>query len=372
MDAAASVDADAAPASHDRLARDRTRRQRRLLLGLAAASFALDTLLLLAFSALGVLAPLRALAYGAAGALSTAFFLALDLSGFSDRQRDPYLTVPSVWLNSTLIVAAASWMPQVGPLLLMLLFIVLAFGALRLSRRDVVAVLAVLAPALALVLLAAGTEFSVPMHTVAERLLTAGWIVSVLARCMLLGLYGAHIRTQLNLRNQQLRQAHAEVHRLATRDDLTGLLNRRSILQCAQTQAAASGALAVALLDIDHFKRINDTLGHPAGDEVLRQFGLVVAREMRVTDRAGRFGGEEFLVLLRGVNDPVTAARIAERLRAAIEQHRWRDIDASLAVTASVGVAVLRPGEPVERAIARADRALYEAKHAGRNRVRVG
>ncbi|MCX8006038.1 MAG: hypothetical protein N2688_13970 [Burkholderiaceae bacterium] len=227
-------------ASDGQFTRDRTLRQRRLMLALIAGSFALDTLLLLAFAALGVLAPLAALAYGAAGALSSAFFLALDLSGFSDRQRDPYLTVPSVWLNGTLIVAAASWMPQVGPLLLMLLFIVLAFGALRLSRRDVVAVLAVLAPALALVLLAAGTEFSVPMHTVAERLLTAGWIVSVLARCMLLGLYGAHIRTQLNVRNQQLRQAHAEVHRLATRDDLTGLLNRPSILQCAQAQAAGT------------------------------------------------------------------------------------------------------------------------------------
>lgn len=357
--------------------RPHVRSRRRRILAYVASSFTLDALLLLAFAAAGTISAAAALGYGAAGLASCALFYVLDRIGVSDRQRDPYLTLASVWLNSTLIVLAAYWIPAVGPLLLMLLFLVLAFGALRLGRAEAAAVVAVLAPAILVVLISAEAEFSLPMSGLAERTLTAVWIVSILARCLLMGLYGAQIRAQLNRRNRELQQAHAEVQRLATRDDLTGLLNRRSLLECVRRQAGHHGGVkaapyALALLDVDHFKAINDTYGHPVGDDVLRRFGLLIAREMRASDRAGRFGGEEFLLLLHGVEMEENARQIAERLRQAIARHGWSTIAPHLAVTASVGVAVARAEETTEQVLARADQALYEAKRAGRNRVCLG
>lgn len=367
--ASGSMHADEVPAH-------RVRAQRTRIRALVALSYGVDTLLLAAFAAAGTIPAIAAAGYGAAGLASCALFYVLDRIGFSDRQRDPYLTLAGVWLNGTIIVATSYWIPEVGPLLLMLLFIVLAFGALRLSAREAGAALAVFAPAIALVLISAGPDFSLPMRSVMERALSAVWIVTILARCLLMGLYGARIREHLNQRRLELQRAHAEVHRLATRDDLTGLLNRRSIRLCVESEAAHSAggppALALALLDVDHFKAINDTYGHPIGDEVLRQFGLLIAREMRVSDRAGRFGGEEFLVLLRGVANDADAERAAERLRQALKSHAWASIAPGLAVTASVGVAVMRANESADQALARADRALYKAKHGGRDRVCIG
>lgn len=356
--------------------RSRTRSRRRGILRLIALSFAIDTVLLTLFWAVGSVSAAAVAAYGLAGVASCVLFLALDATGVSDRAGDPYLTVPGMLLNSAIVLAAAILIPQVGVLLIMVLFLILAFGALRLSWHGAAGILVVLSvPVLAAVGLS-GPALSLPLTSGAERVISGLWIVLVMGRCMVLGLYGARIRHELNQRNRDLKDTNAEVHRLATRDDLTGLLNRRSILQCVRDEMARHDRpdvpLGVALLDLDHFKTINDTHGHPTGDEVLRQFGLVVAREMRVSDRLGRFGGEEFLLLLNGVRSGADAVQVAERMRSAIARHPWGRVAPGLAVTASVGVAVAQPGDGVETLIARADQALYDAKHQGRNQTRLG
>ncbi len=117
-----SMHADEVPAR-------RMRAQRMHIRALVALSYGVDTLLLAAFAAAGTITAIAAAAYGVAGFASCALFYVLDRIGFSDRQRDPYLTLAGVWLNGTIIVATSYWIPEVGPLLLMLLFIVLAFGA---------------------------------------------------------------------------------------------------------------------------------------------------------------------------------------------------------------------------------------------------
>jgi len=161
----------------------------------------------------------------------------------------------------------------------------------------------------------------------------------------------------------------------AIRDQLTGLYNRR-FLEDALTRetgrAARNGEpMAVAILDVDHFKRINDTYGHEAGDAVLRELGQVLLKTIRKTDIVGRFGGEEFLVLLPGASVEVAQARALAVLEAVRAMEVAIPNGAPLNhITASIGVAAM----PLHVArgdmlVAAADTALYQAKGQGRNRV---
>jgi len=163
------------------------------------------------------------------------------------------------------------------------------------------------------------------------------------------------------------------LRRLATRDQLTGLLNRREfdrILAEESERAIRFGRpLALALVDIDHFKKVNDTYGHPAGDEVLREVARRLERQMRSVDRVTRFGGEEFALFAMEM-DREMALEAGRRI--CIEMHREpvRVGKLELTITVSVGVAVL-PGDADngEALVAAADKALYAAKTGGRNRA---
>ena len=164
--------------------------------------------------------------------------------------------------------------------------------------------------------------------------------------------------------------AIAATRTAATIDVLTGLVNRRGVTRAfeeAMTYVRDGGRYAVLLLDVDHFKSINDLLGHQTGDRVLAQIGRIIAENIRGVDVAGRFGGEEFLVLLRDASRERTM-HIAERLRGAIEAGGLAYADGK-PVTVSVGVAYARPADGTSDVVERADRALYRAKNAGRNRV---
>jgi diguanylate cyclase (GGDEF)-like protein len=181
---------------------------------------------------------------------------------------------------------------------------------------------------------------------------------------------------QLLALNEQLTEAQRALREEATHDALTRLLNRRAILELLDKEIARAGrsgdALGVVLVDIDHFKRVNDELGHQAGDLVLREVATRLQQAARASDHVGRYGGEEFLVVLPSLK-PEAAVAVAERLRRLVGE---RAVDASgraLSITLSAGVAVATDpsGTTAERLIEAADRALYAAKNAGRNRVEV-
>jgi diguanylate cyclase (GGDEF)-like protein len=159
---------------------------------------------------------------------------------------------------------------------------------------------------------------------------------------------------------------------MATRDELTGLANRRcmaELLEAERERSLRSGhPWSVAIIDIDHFKRVNDAYGHAAGDAVLRAVAEVGAGAIRRCDSLARWGGEEFILLLRDV-DPGAASIVAARLRQALQESDIAVDDAFIQVTASIGIAAHRPGESVNATMSRADRALYVAKAGGRNRV---
>lgn len=160
-----------------------------------------------------------------------------------------------------------------------------------------------------------------------------------------------------------------ELEELATHDRLTGLLNRGRIgelLDHEVERAERYGApLAFILLDIDHFKHLNDTHGHPAGDAVLRELARRLEGQLRASDRLGRWGGEEFLVMLPETGEE-GAREVAERLRQAVAE---RPFDMAGRVTISLGVAERRAGEDNTHLVERVDRALYRAKALGRDRA---
>lgn len=165
------------------------------------------------------------------------------------------------------------------------------------------------------------------------------------------------------------------LYEAATRDGLTGVYNRKQLdlrLEQAVSDAVAESAeLSLIVLDIDHFKRVNDTHGHGVGDEVLRRTAAVLSARLRRDDVLGRYGGEEFVVLAEADLD--AAAQLAERLRAEVAAESIDVEGGTLRVTVSAGVAELREVEPRAQALFElADRRLYEAKDGGRDRVVAG
>lgn len=168
-------------------------------------------------------------------------------------------------------------------------------------------------------------------------------------------------------------RAESRLHELACTDPLTQLRNRRFAMEVAQHEAAVfqrgGRPLAVAIGDVDHFKRINDHHGHAVGDTALRAIARVLRDGVREIDHVARWGGEEFLILLPAT-DGDEALRVCERLREDVHGLSAKNVaGAELGMSITVGVAVLQADEPIEQALLRADRAMYEGKQAGRNRV---
>lgn len=166
-------------------------------------------------------------------------------------------------------------------------------------------------------------------------------------------------------------ESHRVAETNASTDPLTGLPNRRYFDEFSRLLAGrrrSNDGVGILMIDIDHFKRINDRFGHDAGDAVLRAVAGAIARAVREGDVPARFGGEEFVILLRDPSSAV-ALEVAERVRGAVAALDLRDVGPT-GQTVSVGVAVqVDPGEPIEDLLAAADRALYRAKRAGRDRV---
>jgi len=189
-----------------------------------------------------------------------------------------------------------------------------------------------------------------------------------------------HVRTaELEAANREkelllidLRAQRVELERLSRVDPLTELANRRDFdrrLDAEIQRAERQGSpLAVAMLDLDRFKRVNDRFGHAIGDTVLRDVACLLRNQCRAIDIIGRYGGEEFALALPGT-DARAASILCERIRTAFEEFAWDRLQPGLAVTVSAGVGAWRPGLNALALLALADARLYEAKRRGRNRT---
>lgn len=171
---------------------------------------------------------------------------------------------------------------------------------------------------------------------------------------------------------EMLRDVNATLKLASTRDPLTNLANRRLMMERMEAEIAATDRhrrpLSLILVDIDHFKNINDSMGHDAGDRVLIEMSRALARELRTYDVCARWGGEEFMILLP--DTPGTGAmRVAERVCQTMRTLPYLGLPPETRVTVSIGVAEYGPGSSLGEAVKRADAALYAAKHGGRDRA---
>ncbi len=194
----------------------------------------------------------------------------------------------------------------------------------------------------------------------------------VLLSASMLAVRIGNLRARLERQRADLREALQRIQALATCDELTGLTNRRAIMERMQQELAVrkrpEPLMSVALIDLDHFKHINDGHGHAAGDAVLRRFADCARSAVRAGDTMARWGGEEFLLVMPATSS-AEALRAMARLREQLQGQTFDDIAPGLVVSFSAGVAECLGTGDLEAAIDRADQAMYAAKHGGRDRA---
>ena len=194
----------------------------------------------------------------------------------------------------------------------------------------------------------------------------------VLFSMSVIGGYISNLREKLRSRNQELQKAIEKIDKLVSIDPLTEVSNRRRLFEVLTQETnrcnRGEALFSICLFDIDHFKQVNDTYGHMAGDEILCHIACRISKNIRNIDTFGRYGGEEFLLVLP--QTPLAGAAVkAEKVRCQVAGLRFPDISGDLGVTVSIGLARYRPPEDIDTTLLRADRALYAAKANGRNRV---
>jgi diguanylate cyclase (GGDEF)-like protein len=346
--------------------------QRRQMLVVQAVSCSLVTLVLLVYCYAGTISIAIPSAYFLSGIGLMGFFAVLSEAHFNDRFEDHYLTIFQIGGHVGLQLGFLLAAPEIGYAFLSVVFLIFGFGALRMTSRQATIAWTITAMGLVPIFLLTSTPIGMPVATHIERLATMLCYVLTIGQCAFVGLYGSSLRKTLYTRGFELKAAYKRIEELAELDELTGSFNRRCIMRMLDDEIARAHRIntpcSIALIDLDWFKRVNDTYGHPTGDEVLRTFAITVFANVRNIDRFGRYGGEEFLLVLPDTPDD-SAERILDRLRAIIADLDWSAFSLGMRVTISAGVATLRADENADTFLARADSALYAAKARGRNRI---
>ena len=305
-------------------------------------------------------------------ALNCGAWYALLRSGLNKRFADPALTLPQILAALTIIVGAYSITGPFHGSTMMLLVLVLVFGVFNLSAKGarIAATYTVGLMGVAQLIKMQTDPVNYPFKLEIVHFVLTAAIVPTISR---LAAQLSSLRARLQSQKDELAQALTRIQILATRDELTGLVNRRHMMDVLQQhrkrlQRSGFHRFCLAIIDLDHFKRVNDTHGHGVGDEVLRRFAAVAQQGLRDTDVLARWGGEEFLLLL---NDTTAEqAQIGlDRVRELLVDARLSNDVPELRATFSAGLTAYDAGEPLDVCIERADRALYEAKAAGRNRT---
>ncbi len=337
------------------------------------------TLLVALVVYLAGLVPLsRTLEFVAATMLIQLAVFACIRSNLNLKFRDPSLTslqiVLPIWPAVYFMFFIAD--PQARSAFLLVAVGGLLFGALGVDRRSMLKMGAMIVLAYILLLVALWNLAPERLSWRVEAAVIIAY-AGVLAVVSYLGSFVVGLRRSLKESNIELRQAMVSLEDLATRDPLTSLPNRRSVMDQLDRESSRverrdpdETALCLSILDIDHFKPVNDVHGHQAGDAVLKQVGQTLQDTIRKGDFVGRYGGEEFLILLPECSAPKALAA-AERVRKAIEAMVPDALPVGQQITVSQGVAVHRRGENIHDTLKRADMALYEAKDNGRNQVVV-
>ena len=306
--------------------------------------------------------------------LGLGLVVVLIRSGWSLRLQDPSLT--QFQIRYALLCSAVAYVilgqaRSITPAILSLIVMFGTFGAFGMSPRKILI-------NMAYALLVFGVAFVVvrsmnePRFLPALEAAHAAMIILVLLGSTFVAVRMQQIKHRLVQQKHALTKALEHISHLAQHDELTGLANRRHMLECMEAERLRSHRtgrpLLLALLDLDHFKNVNDTHGHAAGDQVLQAFVGSVQAMVRGTDVLARWGGEEFVLMLPET-DAAGAEELLEHLRHAVQALEVPVDGQTLRITVSIGLAAGRPGETVAQTLDRADQAVYQAKAWGRNRV---
>jgi diguanylate cyclase (GGDEF)-like protein len=346
--------------------------QRRRILAVQVASGSLNTLVVLVYAHAGTIPIVIPVVYFLSGLALIGFFLVLSETHFNDRFEDHYLTIFQIGSHVAIQLGFLLAAPRIGYAFLSVLFLIFGMGALRITSRQAIIAWTITVAGLAPIFLLTSAPIGLPVGTGTERLAAMLCFVLTIGQCAFVGLYGSSMRKMLYDRSSELKAAYKRIEELAELDELTGSFNRRCIMRMLEDEITrahrVNAPCSIALIDLDWFKRINDGFGHPTGDEVLRTFAITMFANIRSIDKFGRYGGEEFLLVLPDTPGDA-ATRLLDRLRAIVADLDWSAFSPTMQVTISAGVATLKPDENPDLFLARADSALYAAKARGRNRI---
>lgn len=299
--------------------------------------------------------------------------LLLVLTGINKKFSDKTLATPVIFWSTATILWAAYYLDQVRLAVMLLYLSTMLMGVFRYQLKDFFVASSIAIGGYLLVIMALINNHP-ELIDVSNELLQ--WLVFSLLTGGFIFMSGeiARIRDQLRADNAELNDTLEKISDLAITDELTGLYNRRYAMKILEHQKGMADRdaynFAVCFFDLDLFKAINDNYGHNVGDAVLKKFSEIVKGNISDIDYCSRFGGEEFVLIL--VKKNIEAAReVADNIRRLVEQANFAEIKEGLKVTVSVGVSQFESSEEIEHCLNRADEALYEAKDAGRNQVKL-
>lgn len=290
-------------------------------------------------------------------------------SGWSRRFRDPSLTLPQMLTSITWDVVGYATTREAHGAMLMPIALTVTYGlfSLRGSAMRTVQVYTLIVAGLTIWIM---TRLAPDIYHPAVELMAFATLGVVVGMLTSLARRLAGLRARERQQRTDLTEALARIEERAIRDALTGLYNRRHmnnlLAHHVDRLQRDGGRLSVALLDLDHFKKINDSYGHAVGDDLLQSFARTVLSDISGSDVLARWGGEEFLLLSPDTTPEQLGQRL-DQLRARLAEQMATPKEPQLRVCFSAGIAAFEPTETVAAALERADRALYEAKDAGRN-----
>jgi diguanylate cyclase len=349
-----------------------------------ALSYVIDGILLAGFAITGTIDPIVPLAYTAIGLLDSSIILLLRAWTIKYRRDDSEFALTQAITSSSIQLLFAALVPQMAFYFFTVLFVVFGCASLGLSKRQSAVAWLGVAVAAAVVMAALNARISIPQDTPIERGLVWLCFVATLGRCILLGVLGRSLRLRLEDRRRQLRDsvhmledrdkslAHAnlELKRQATHDALTGIANRVLFVEHLNLAVHERRPFAVCVFDLDRFKIINDSLGHGAGDALLKQVSSRLQSLVRSSDIVARAGGDEFLLLLRHITTAEEIEALMMRWMSSLSQP-YQLTGLELHVSPSIGIARYpADGTGAEELLARADEAMYFAKRSGRKTFR--
>jgi diguanylate cyclase len=349
-----------------------------------ALSYCLDGLLLACFAMTGTISSSIPLLYISVGLFDCLVFLLLRTWALKYRRGNGEFFLPQVLASCTIQLVFVALAPQMAFYFFSVLFVVFGFGSLGLSKRQSAVAWIGVAIAAAVLMSALDARIFIPQSTPTQRALVWLCFVATLGRCVLLGVFGRALRLRLQDRRQQLRDsihllnerdkslAHAnqELKRQATHDALTGIANRVLFVEHLERAVQERRPFSVCVFDLDRFKIINDSLGHGAGDALLKQVSERLLSITRSTDSIARAGGDEFLLLMRDVNSVGEIESLIARWMTALSKP-YQLTGLELHVSPSIGIARYpTDGTAAEELLARADEAMYFAKRNGRKTFR--